>query len=134
MGTDFAVVDIGTVETEPFPESGVHHAKLTEPLGAEEMRVNTVTLDPGQIVGYHTHERQEEIYVCVDGPGQVFVDGDLHEVPEGGVVRFGPEVPRQVLNTTDSATHVWVMLGAPPLGTVEDFGEYQVADGGFGTE
>lgn len=134
MAGAYSIVDIDAVSEEQFPESGVSHAKLTEALGAMEMRVNKVALDPGEIVGYHTHESQEEIYVCVDGPGQVFVDGSLETVPDGGVVRFDPEVPRQVLNTTDDETHVWVMFGAPKVGTLEDFGEYQVAEGGYETQ
>lgn len=134
MPEGFSIVDISDIDEEPFPESGVLHAKLTEPLGAEEMRVNKVSLSPGQTVGYHTHERQEEIYVCIEGPGEVFIDGEVYEVPQGGVVRLSPEVPRQVLNTSESDTHVWVMFGAPMVGTVEDFGEYQVATGGYESE
>lgn len=131
MAGDFAIVDIDEMGTEPFPESGIEHAKLTEALGAEEMRVNALILEPGEVVGYHTHVDQEEIYVCTQGPGEVYIDGDLAEVPEGGVVRMQADVPRQLLNTTDDATHRWVMFGAPTVGTVEDFGEYEVAAGGF---
>lgn len=131
MRTDYEIVDPESVPTERFPESGIRHTKLTGKLGAEEMRVNTVTLEPGQVVGYHTHVEQEEIYVCVDGPGQVFVDGTLQEVPEGGVVRIGADVPRQVLNTGEEGIHRWAMFGAPTVGTREDFGEYEVASGGY---
>ncbi|WP_336001616.1 cupin domain-containing protein [Halorientalis halophila] len=134
MAEEFAIVDAGEIGTEPFPISGVEHAKLTELLGAEDMRVNALILEPDDVVDYHTHERQEEIYVCTKGPGQVYIDGDLHEVPEGGVVRVGAAVPRQLLNTTESATHRWVMFGAPPVGTVEEFGEYVRSDGGYGSE
>lgn len=134
MTDGYAIVDAEGIETEPFPESGIHHAKLTDALGAQDMRVNTVVLDPGDIVGYHTHERQEEIYVCVDGPGEVYVDDEHHDVPEGGVVRIRADVPRQVLNTGDSGTHRWVMFGAPMVGSKADFGEYIVAEGGYETD
>jgi hypothetical protein len=33
-------------------------------------------------------------------------------------------------NRTDDETHVWLAFGAPPVGTVEDFGAYVVADDG----
>ena len=134
MPDGYQIVDAESIETDPYPESGVHHAKLTEALGAEDMRVNAIILEPGEIVGYHTHERQEEIYVCTQGPGEVYIDGTLHEVPEGGVVRLGADVPRQMLNTTEDQTHRWVMFGAPPIGTIEDFGEYVVAEGGYDME
>lgn len=84
MSEEFAIVDSEEVSTEPFPNSGVEHAKLTEALRAEDMRVNVLFLKPGDRVGYHTHERQEEIYVCTRGPGEVYIDGGLYEVPEGG--------------------------------------------------
>jgi quercetin dioxygenase-like cupin family protein len=87
------------------------------------MRVTAVTLDPGDATAPHTHERQEEVYVALDG-GQVVVDGTSHAVPPGGVVRFGPDALRSVRNETDD-TQTWLMFGAPPHGTAEDFGEYR---------
>jgi len=134
MSGDFSIVDVAEVPTEQFPESGVEHAKLTAELGAEDMRVNALVLEPGEVVGYHTHERQEEIYVCTRGPGHVYVAGELHEVPENGVVRVSASVPRQLLNATDSETHRWILFGAPPTGTVEEFGEYDLSEGGYGSD
>lgn len=134
MSESFDIVDSGKSDTEPFPKSGVEHAKLTESLGAEDMRVNVLFLDPGDVVGYHSHERQEEIYVCMQGPGEVYIDGERREVPEGGVVRIGADTPRQLLNTTESAHHRWLLFGAPPTGTVEGLGEYVRAEGGYNSD
>lgn len=134
MSEGFAIVDSEEFDTEPFPNSGVEHAKLTKVLGAEDVRVNVLFIEPGEAVGYHTHERQEEIYVCTRGPGQAYIDGDLHEVPEGGVVRVGADIPRQLLNTTEAASHRWVMFGAPPTGTLDELGEYVRSEGGYGSE
>lgn len=133
MAADYRIVDPTSVAETAFPESGVSHRKLTEELGARDMRVNQVTVDPGEVVGYHSHNRQEEIYVCHKGPGEVYLDGDHREVPEGGIVRISADVPRQLLNT-GSKPSVWIMFGAPPIGTLEDYGEYQVEEGGFRAE
>jgi uncharacterized cupin superfamily protein len=57
----FEIVDLDDVAEEPFPESGLLHRKLTDPLGCTEMRVNAVTLHPGQATAPHSHERQEEV-------------------------------------------------------------------------
>jgi quercetin dioxygenase-like cupin family protein len=124
MTADFAVVDLESVPQEPFPESGLLHRKLTDPLGCEEVRVNAITLDPGEATAPHSHERQEEVYVALDG-GQVEIDGEVHEVAPGGVVRMGPEPSRSVRNDSEES-QTWLMFGAPPLGTVDDFGEYLV--------
>jgi len=129
MSTDFSVVDPETVEQERFPESGDLHRKLTDALGCTEMRVNTVTLDPGSATAPHAHERQEEVYVALDG-GRVRIDGSEYDVAPGGVVRIGPELTRSIRNETDDAVQTWILFGAPPLGTVGDFGEYTVPDGG----
>lgn len=127
MTDDFGVVDPETVDREPFPESGIRHRKLTAALGCTEMRVNAVTLDPGESTAPHAHDRQEEVYVALDG-GHVRVDGTRHEVPAGGVVRFGPDAVRSVENDADEP-RTWLMFGAPPLGTVDDFGEYRMPEG-----
>ena len=122
MSDDFAIVDYADVEAEPFTESAVEHRKLTDALDATEMRVNAVELAPGEVLDPHAHERQEEIYVAVTA-GQVDIEGEIHDVPEGGVVRLGPDPLRGLCNHTDE-THVWVLFGAPPVGTIEGFGEY----------
>jgi uncharacterized cupin superfamily protein len=123
---DYAVVGPGDVDPEPFPESGIGHRKLTAALGCSDARVNSVTLDPGEATAPHRHERQEELYVALDG-GTVVIESEPHRVPEGGVVRVGPEPSRSVRNDGE-ASQRWVMVGAPPHGTVADFGEYRMPD------
>jgi uncharacterized cupin superfamily protein len=124
MTSACTVVDPDDVSAEPFPESGLEHRKLSDPLGCTEMRVNRVTLAPGEATAPHAHERQEEVYVALDG-GLVRVDGVDHPVPAGGVVRVDPAAVRSVRNE-DAEPQRWLMFGAPPVGTVEDFGEYVV--------
>ncbi|PSP60074.1 hypothetical protein BRC73_04080 [Halobacteriales archaeon QH_7_66_37] len=124
--TDFAVVDPDEVAAEPFPESGLSHRKLTEQLGCTDVRVNAVTLAPGEATAPHAHERQEELYVALDG-GRVEIDGTIHEVAPGAVVRVGPDPVRRVHNDSDEP-RTWLMFGAPPVGTVDDFGEYTVPE------
>lgn len=122
MTEDYTIVHYTDHETELFNESAIEHWKLTEALGATEMRVNAVELAPGEMLDVHAHERQEEIYVALTD-GQIEIEGEIHEVPKGGVVRLGPEPLRGLCNRTDEQ-HVWIMFGAPPVGTIEDFGEY----------
>lgn len=43
MADDFAIVNLGEMDQEPFPESGLLHRKLTAPLRCTEMRINAIT-------------------------------------------------------------------------------------------
>ncbi|MFB6114635.1 MAG: hypothetical protein ABEJ58_11110 [Halodesulfurarchaeum sp.] len=128
MADDFDIVDPRTVETEQFEICDVSHRTLTEELRCAEMRVNQVLVEPGEVVTPHAHEDHEEVYVAVTG-GQVEVEDDVYDVPEGGVVRLGPEPVRGVRNDTADETHVWYMFGAPPVGTVDDYGSTVFPDG-----
>ncbi|GAB3325209.1 cupin domain-containing protein [Haloplanus rallus] len=126
MTDGFSVVDPEEVSTEPFRTCETVVRKLTEPLGCTELRVNQVLVDPGEVTTPHTHEGQEEVFVATTG-GQIAIDGEVHEVPAGGVVRVAPETVRNLCNHTDER-HVWLAFGAPPVGSVEGFGAYVVAD------
>jgi quercetin dioxygenase-like cupin family protein len=127
MTKEFSIVDLDDVPQERFPESGNLHRKLTEPLGCTEMRVNTVTLQPGEATAPHSHERQEEVYVALDG-GHVRIEDTLHEVSPGSLVRIAPDTVRSVHNTASTGRQTWIMFGAPPFGTIDDFGEYRMPD------
>lgn len=127
MSNKASVVELENVDQEQFPVSECLHRKLTEVLGCTEMRVNSVTLRPGEATAPHAHERQEEVYVALDG-GHVEIEGTRHEVSPGGVVRIGPDAVRSVRNENSDEKQTWIMFGAPPFGTVDDFGEYTMPD------
>ena len=128
MPEDFAVVDLEDIDRESFPESGLLHRKLTHALGCTELRVNSITLEPGQATTPHAHERQEEVYVALDG-GHVQIGESIHDVAPGGVVRIGPDPTRSIRNESTDTPQTWLLFGAPPVGTIEDFGEYTMPDG-----
>jgi quercetin dioxygenase-like cupin family protein len=127
MTEGFSIVEPQEVPTEQFNTCETSVRKLTEPLGCTEMRVNQVVVAPGEVTTPHTHEGQEEVFVATTG-GQIAIEGAVHDVPSGGIVRVQPETVRNLLNRTDE-THVWLAFGAPPVGTVDGFGAYVVDDG-----
>jgi len=125
--SEFSVVDPADVPKEQFNTCETAVRKLSEPLGATELRVNQVIVEPGEVTTPHTHEGQEEVFVAMTD-GQISIEGDVHDVPKGGVVRVHPDTVRNLLNQTNDETHVWLAFGAPPVGTVDDFGAYVVDD------
>jgi quercetin dioxygenase-like cupin family protein len=130
MPDDYAVVDPREVPSTQFDTCETSVRKLTEPLGCEAVRVNRVVVEPGEVTTPHSHDRdgaaQEEVFAALTD-GQIAIEGEVHDVPAGGVVRVAPHVVRNLCNRTDEA-HVWLAVGAPPVGTVDDFGAYVVAD------
>lgn len=126
MPPDFTIVHPDDVPTDQFTETDTAVRKLTEPLGCTEVRVNQVILEPGEVSEPHRHPDQEEVFVA-QTDGQIAIDGEVHDVPQGAVVRVAPDAIRNLLNRT-STRHVWLAIGAPPVGTVDDFGAYELPD------
>lgn len=95
--------------------TGLDSVDLVETLDLEELRGRVWALDPGEALNYHRQTRQEELYVVLDGPAEIHVGGDDHEIPEGGLVRVPPGTVRQVRNDSEDRREVWLILGAPPV-------------------
>jgi len=55
-------------------------------------------------------------------------EAERYELSPGDLVRIGPDTVRSVHNESEG-DRSWLTCGAPPLGTVDDFGEYRVPDG-----
>lgn len=122
MTDGFSIVDPDEVVPDQFNTCETSVRKLTEPLGCTELRVNQVIVEPGEVTTPHTHEGQEELFVALTG-GQIAIDEEVHDVPQGSLVRVHPDTVRNLLNRSEN-THVWLAVGAPPVGTVDDFGAY----------
>jgi mannose-6-phosphate isomerase-like protein (cupin superfamily) len=71
-------------------------------------------LAPGEEAGYwHTHAEVEELYVFLDGAGQMGLDEDVVEVGPGTVVRVGQGVWRTWRCRPDSAGELrWLCIRA----------------------
>lgn len=126
MTKKFSIVDPEETPLEQFNTCEISVRKLTDPLGCSEMRVNQVILEPGEVTTPHTHDGQEELFVAMTD-GQIAIENEIHDIPEGNIVRVHPDTVRNLLNQTEE-THIWLAFGAPPVGTTENFGAYVVHD------
>jgi uncharacterized cupin superfamily protein len=93
---------------------------LRRELGVTGFGMNAITLAPRQRGRIHAHDRQEEVYVVLDGELTLAVEGEEQVVGRNGVARVGPRVRRQLINRGTS-TLVLLALGAD--------GEHQGRDG-----
>ena len=57
--------------------------------------------------------------------GQMAIDGEVHDVPVGTVVRIHPDTARSFCNQTDDRQSGWRSVS---VGSVEDFGSYVVEE------
>ena len=70
--------------------------------------------EPGEQAGYwHRHARVEEVYVFLEGRGQMGLDDDVVDVRPGTVVRVGQGVWRTWRCVPDSPTQLrWLCIRA----------------------
>jgi uncharacterized cupin superfamily protein len=71
---------------------------LRRELGVESFGINLMSLRPGQRGRVHRHERQEEVYLVLEGNLTLIVEGEPHELGPDRLARVAPEVRRQLVN------------------------------------
>jgi mannose-6-phosphate isomerase-like protein (cupin superfamily) len=64
--------------------------------GAANQSLAEAWLEPGQATERHYHARTEEIYVVLDGDGEMEVDGDRRRVGPGDAILIPPGAWHQV--------------------------------------
>lgn len=90
-------------------ESGVSYAhldrdgserfvQLRRMLGVTSFGMNLIVLQPGQRGRIHRHEKQEEVYVVLEGRLSLAIDAAERDLGEGDAARVAPEVRRQLVN------------------------------------
>jgi len=67
-------------------------------LGVSSFGINQIALEPGQRGRIHRHERQEEVYLVLEGTLTLIVEGEEIELGEDELVRVAPNVRRQLVN------------------------------------
>jgi uncharacterized cupin superfamily protein len=102
-GADFAQLDLDTEE---------RFQRLRAELGVTTFGLNLIVLQPGQAGRIHRHERQEEVYVVLEGELSLLLEGEEHRVPAGGLVRVAPEVRRQLVNRRPQRLALLALGGA----------------------
>jgi quercetin dioxygenase-like cupin family protein len=114
MPDDYTAVEFDDAEKLKSSKSGGTRIELTDLLECEKLAARVWYLDPGESIIYHKQREQEELYVPLNGPGQLRIDDKVIEVSPRSAVRVPPETPRQPINESDSQ-HTWLILGAPKV-------------------
>lgn len=93
---------------------------LRRQLGIESFGINLIVLQPLQRMRVHTHERQEEAYVVLEGELTLVVEGAEHRLVAGRLARVAAGIRRQLVNRGPKRLVVLALGGA---------GEHQSRDG-----
>src|SRR5690348_16115053 len=88
----------GISRTRLDPDSEELFVPLRRQLGVTTLGLNQIVLSPGQRGRIHRHERQEEVYVVLEGELALIVEGEESTVGQGELVRVAPSLRRQLLN------------------------------------
>ena len=67
-----------------------------------EISINSMAPGAGMPI-YHQHQQNEEVYIFIQGKGQVQVDGEMIEVQEGSIVRIAPNGERIWRNNSNES-------------------------------
>ena len=110
----------GTARTRLQDDPEDRFVRLRAELGVTSLGLNQIVLRPGQRGRIHAHERQEEVYLVLDGTLTLFVEGEEATLERGELIRVAPGVRRQLVNRGPAALHL-LAIGAD--------GEHQGRDG-----
>jgi mannose-6-phosphate isomerase-like protein (cupin superfamily) len=110
----------GTARARLQPDAENRFVRLRAELGVTSFGLNQIVLHAGQRGRIHAHERQEEVYVVLEGTLSLFVEGEEATLERGEVIRVAPGVKRQLVNRGPGPLHLLAIGGA---------GEHQGRDG-----
>jgi uncharacterized cupin superfamily protein len=91
-------MESGISRTKLNPDVGERFLPLRRELGVSTFGLNQMVLEPGQRGRIHRHEKQEEVYLVLEGTLTLYVEGEENALEAGEIVRVGPELKRQLVN------------------------------------
>jgi len=121
MENSYEVVSIGALDDWRSHFGGFTPAKARDgrrvvdhELAMQYIGLTANALEPGEQAGYwHAHSRVEELYVFLEGRGQMGLDDEVVEVGPGSVVRVAQNVWRTWRARPDSPGELrWLCIRA----------------------
>lgn len=85
---------------------------LRRELDLESFGINLMILRPGQRLRIHRHERQDEVYLVLEGTLTLLIEGAPHELGVDQLARVGPGTRRQLTNPHPERLVILALGGA----------------------
>lgn len=86
--------------------------RLRQELGVTSFGINLIVLEPRQRGRIHRHERQEEVYLVLEGELTLSIEGEPRVLRASELARVGPSVRRQLANESGAKTVLLALGGA----------------------
>jgi mannose-6-phosphate isomerase-like protein (cupin superfamily) len=102
QATPFTTADGSTIRVLLDAETGAANQSLAE-----------ASLEPGQATERHYHAASEELYVLLDGSGEMEIDGERARVRPGDAVLIPPGARHQITASADGPLR-FLCCCAPP--------------------
>ena len=80
---------------------GYGFRKVRQPLGVTAFGANALVFPPHYEGPNHYHDTQDELYFVHRGTATFTIDGEEHDVGEGGIVHVESTTPRMITNAGD---------------------------------
>ena len=91
--------------------SGPGFRKIRGPLGVTAFGINGIVLPPSYTTNLHHHERQEEVYIVLDGSIEFTLGDESRVLGPGGIARVDAATVRSLRNTSPDAEATYVCVG-----------------------
>ncbi|MBV9004488.1 MAG: cupin domain-containing protein [Solirubrobacterales bacterium] len=88
----------GTTRARLDPDTGDRFLPLRRRLEVTSFGLNQIVLAPGQRGRIHRHQRQEEVYLVLEGRLTLAIEGQETELEQGELIRVAPRLRRQLVN------------------------------------
>jgi len=102
----------GTTRARLQPDAENRFVRMRAELGVTSFGLNQIVLHAGQRGRIHAHERQEEVYLVLEGTLSLFVEGEEATLERGELIRVAPLVKRQLVNRGPGPLHLLAIGGA----------------------
>jgi uncharacterized cupin superfamily protein len=93
-------------------DTGERFVTLRRQLGVTAFGLNLLVLQPRQAGRIHRHERQEEVYLVLEGTLRLLIEREEHVLERGELIRIAPAVRRQLSNRGPDRLVVLALGGA----------------------
>jgi mannose-6-phosphate isomerase-like protein (cupin superfamily) len=97
-------VQVRNRERDATPFTTKDGSTIREYVHTEVQSLAEASLGPGQATRRHYHARSEEIYLIVEGAGELEIDGEVRSVGPGDAILIPPGAWHQLIATAAGTT------------------------------